>query len=198
MSEPPSNRPSSPARSEPPSARALLTAEEYACLPDEDGYRDELSRGRLVREPQPQAPHGRVQLNVGAELRLFVKQHGLGYVTVESGYILERNPDTVRGPDVAFVARERYGETLPERWPEFGPDLAVEVLSPSDRVSRMAEKVAQYFGAGTRLVWVIDPEERTATVFRSPIAVRVLGESDELDGEDVLPGFRIRVADVLD
>ena len=129
-----------------PSTDRLLIAEEYACLPDDDGYRDELSRGRLVREPQPQARPGRVQLSTGAELRRFVKQHGLGYVTVESGYILERGPDTVRGPDVAFVSRDRYSEDLPRGWPEFGPDLVVEILSPSDRLSRMAVKVAQDLG----------------------------------------------------
>lgn len=179
-------------------SEALLTAEEYALLEDDDLYRDELVRGHVVREPRPQSRHGRVQLNIAAELHAFVKQHDLGFVTMESGFILERQPDTVRGPDVAFVSRDRYGERLPDHWPEYGPDLVVEVLSPSDRLSRVAAKVAQYLAAGTRLVWVIDPDDRTAIVYRSVRDIGLLRETDELDGEDVLPGFRCALNEVLD
>jgi len=175
-----------------------MTLEEYARLPDDDFYRDELSRGRLVREPGPGQEHGRVQAMLGGLLARYAREHGLGYVVSESGFILERHPDTVRGPDVAFVARGRYGDTPPRRWAEFAPDLAVEILSPSDRPARMAEKVAQYFGAGTRTVWLIDPEERIAVVHASPTAVRVLREGEELDGGEVIPGFRCRLADLFD
>lgn len=177
---------------------ALMTAEEFERLASGDGYRDELSRGRLIREPNPGAVHGRVQLRLGGRLERHVAEHELGYVTAESGYILERHPDTVRGPDLAFVSRERYGDALPSRWPEFAPDLVVEILSPSDRFSGVAEKVAQYVGAGTRLAWVIDPAERTAVVHRRTGDVRVLTEAEALDGEDVLPGFRCALAEILD
>ncbi len=175
-----------------------MTLEEYERLPTDDGWKDELSRGRLVREPGPGQQHGRVQVNLATILNRFVREHGLGYVVAESGFVLERHPDTVRGADVAFVARERYGDKPPKKWAEFAPDLAVEVLSPSDRPSRMAEKLAQYFGSGARMVWLIDPEDRTAVVYRSLSDIAILSEGDELDGGDVLPGFRCFLADVLD
>ncbi len=179
-------------------ADRLLTAEEYARLPDDDRYRDELVRGRVVREPRPCWGHLTVQSRLHARLARFVEEHALGFAGVEGGFLLERNPDSVRGPDVLFVGRERLGETDPERWPEFGPDLAVEILSPSNRPGKMAEKLAQYFAAGTRLAWVIDPRKRTARVYRPGRETRVLNEQDDLDGEDVVPGFRCRLADVLE
>ncbi len=186
------------ARSQPPDPDRLLTAEEYARLPETPGYRDELVRGRVVREPSPGWPHGRAQSRLFARLNAYVEEHALGYAIVETGYIVERGPDTVRGPDVSFVSRERLGDTPPEVYAELGPDLAVEVLSPSNRPREMADKLAQYFAAGTRLAWVIDPTRRTAKVYRPGRPVRVLHEQDELEGEDVLPGFRCRVADVLE
>jgi len=174
------------------------TAEEYGRLPDYPDGRDELVRGRRVHEPFPRPMHGHLQARIGGLLDGFVRAHGLGYVAVETGFVLERGPDTVRGPDVAFVSRARYGDTLPEHWPEFGPDLAVEVRSPSDRPGRLAEKIAQYFAAGTRLVWVIDPRERAAMVYRGPKAARMLGAEGELEGEDVIPGFRCPIRELFD
>jgi Uma2 family endonuclease len=179
-------------------SEGLMTLEEYERLPSDDGWKDELSRGRLVREPGPGHEHGRVQVNLATFLNRFVREHALGYIVAESGFVLERHPDTVRGPDVAFVSRERYGDMPPRQWAEFAPDLAVEVLSPSDRPSRMAEKVAQYFGAGTRLVWLIDPEDRTAVVYRTLADIRLLTEDEDLDGGDVLPGFSCRLAELFD
>ncbi len=175
-----------------------MTLEEYERLPTDDRWKDELSRGRLVREPGPGHQHGRVQVHLASLLDRFVRERSLGYIVAESGFVLERHPDTVRGPDVAFVARERYGEQPPKKWAEFAPDLAVEVLSPSDRPSRMTEKVAQYFGAGTRLVWLIDPEDRTAIVYTSLADIRLLTEDDTLDGGAVLPGFSCLLADLFD
>ncbi len=187
------------ARTRPPDPDRLLTAEEFAQLPEEDGfYRYELVRGRVVREPGPGWPHGRLASRLHVRLATFVEERGLGYIVLETGYIVERGPDTVRGPDVSFVSRARLGDKHPEVYPELGPDLAVEVLSPSNRPREMAEKLAQYFSAGTRLAWVIDPKRRTAKVYRPGRDVRVLHEQDELDGEDVVPGFRCRLADVLE
>ncbi len=186
------------ARTQPPDPDRLLTAEEYARLPETPGYRDELVRGRVVREPSPGWPHSRVQSELHQRLANFVGEHRLGYAGVEAGFKVEHNPDTVRGPDVYFVSRQRLGPEEPELYPEVGPDLAVEVLSPSNRPGEMAEKLAHYFAAGTRLAWVIDPKRRTAKIYRPGRAVRVLHEQDELDGEDVLPGFRCRLADVLE
>ncbi len=176
----------------------LLTAEEYARLPEDDRYRDELVRGRVVREPSPGWPHGRVQSRLFARLNAFVDARQLGYAGVETGFIVERGPDTVRGPDVYFVSRERLGDAHPDPYPEFGPDLAVEVLSPSNRRAETAEKLRHYFAAGTSLAWVIDPRKRTARVHRPDGTMRLLRAADELQGEDVLPGFRCRLADVLE
>ncbi len=186
------------ARVQPPDPDRLLTAEEYARLPETPGYRDELVRGRVVREPTPGWPHGRVQSQLYLRLGNFVEEHDLGYAGVETGFIVERGPDTVRGPDLWYVSRERLGDEQPEVYAELGPDLAVEVLSPSNRPREMAEKLAQYFAAGTRLAWVIDPRKRTAAVDRPGWEIRVLHEQDELEGEDVVPGFRCRLADVLE
>ncbi len=179
-------------------SEVLMTLEEYERLPVDDGWKDELSRGRLVREPRPGIQHGRTQLRLGTLLEQFVHARRLGFVVAESGFILERDPDTIRGPDVAFVLREQYGDTPPRKWAEFAPDLAVEILSPTDRPSRMVEKVAQYFGAGTRLVWLIDPEDRTAIVYTSLADIRLLTEDDTLDGGAVLPGFSCLLADLFD
>lgn len=175
-----------------------MTLEDYARLPDDDYYVDEVSRGLLVREPRPGYEHGRVQFRLASLLTAFVHEHGLGQVVGESGFILQRDPLTLRGPDVAFVPRARQGEAPQKGWAEFAPDLAVEVLSPSDRPSRMAEKVAQYFAAGTRTVWLIDPDDRTAVVYASPADVQVLREGDDLEGGDVVPGFHCALADLFD
>ncbi len=179
-------------------AERPITLEEYAQLPDDDLYIDEVSRGLLVREPRPGNEHGRIQVLLGGLLAVHVREHGLGQVVAESGFILERDPLTLRGADVAFVARSRYGDAPPKGWAEFPPDLAVEILSPSDRPARMAEKVAQYFAAGTRMVWLIDPKKRIARVHVSPTDVRVLSEDEELDGGDLVPGFHVRLGDLFD
>ncbi len=176
-----------------------MTLEEYARLPEDDLYIDEVSRGRLVREPRPAYEHGRIQSRLAILLGLYVYEHELGHVVTGSGFILARDPLTLRGSDIAFVSRFRYREGPPPKvWAEFAPDLAVEVLSPSDGRGRMAEKIAQYFAAGTRLVWLIDPKKRIAKVHTSPTEVRVLREGEALDGGDVVPGFRCPLADLFD
>ncbi len=181
----------------PPSDR-LYTAEEYARLPEYLGGRDELVRGRVVREPFPRPIHAQVQARLCELLGAHVRRKRLGFVGGETGFKLERDPDTVRGPDAAFLSRARFGVTLPEHWPECGPDLAVEIRSPSERRRRLAEKIALYFAAGTRLVWVIDPKKRTAVVYHSPDDARVLRAGDELEGEDVVPGFRVSLRELFD
>jgi Uma2 family endonuclease len=122
---------------------------------------------------------------------MFVLRYGLGRVTGEQGgFRLQRNPDVVRAPDVAFVQLSRVVDTG-RGYFEGGPDLAVEVLSPSDRYSAVSRKVAQYLAAGTRLVWVVDPFNRTVAVYRANGEVIELPEDGVLDGEDIVPGFRL-------
>ena len=174
------------------------TAEEYARLPDCPDGRDELVRGHRIREPFPRPIHAHLQFALGGMLHRHASEFRLGFVLGPTGFVLERNPDSVRGPDIAFVSRARAGDAIPDHWPEFGPDLAVEIRSPSERRGRLAEKIAQYFAAGTRLVWVIEPKERTAVVYHAPDDARVLRPGDELEGEDVVPGFRCRLQDLFE
>jgi Uma2 family endonuclease len=175
----------------PDTADRLLTAAEFAELPEEGPYRLELVRGRVVRSPRPGALHGRLVLRLGRLLDEFVEAGGHGVVVVESGALLERDPDTVRGPDVAFYSRERIPENAYAMTFWGPPDLAVEITSPGNRVSEIQEKVKAYLDAGVRMVWVIDPHSRTATVYRAGGEARLLGAEDSLDGGAVLPGFRL-------
>jgi Uma2 family endonuclease len=172
----------------------LMTAEEFFELDIPDG-KAELVRGRLVRMSFPNVRHAVVSLKIGARLLGFVEAHGLGHVFVETGCITARNPDTVRGPDVAFVSFERLaGQDLPETWWQFAPDLVVEVISPGERPKQIREKVQDWFAGGARRVWLFYPRTRNVYVLRSPTDVQILGPDDTLSGDDVLPGFSCPVA----
>lgn len=169
-----------------------LTLEEYAALPDEDGFRDELSRGLLVRKPQPGYVHGHVAAAVYDLLRT---QQGKTLTT--TGFLLSRDPPTVRGPDVAFLLPEHIPSELPRLWLEGAPDLAVEVLSPSNRPRDTDAKLRDYFDAGTPLVWVLDPRRHTVRVHDRTGDSRLLTEGDVLTGAPVLPDLRVRVGDLF-
>jgi Uma2 family endonuclease len=150
-----------------------------------------------VSEP-PGWGHGEVSVIIGARLLAYVEPRRLGSVTGEAGYVLARGPDTVRGPDVTFVsAHRRPAREVAHRYYEGAPDLAVEVLSPDDRASEVAEKVDEYFGAGARLVWVVNPKTRSATVHTPDGIARLLRETDTIDGGDVIPGFTCPVAELF-
>jgi Uma2 family endonuclease len=139
--------------------------------------------------------HGRLALKLGARLDEHVTRLGLGTVLVGAGYLLERGPDTVRGPDVSFVGTTRLPpDRIPEQFIAGPPDLAVEILSPGDRWAEVEQKVADYLAAGARRVWLIDPRERRVTVRYADRPSRVLTDSDVLEGEDVVPGFAIELA----
>lgn len=174
----------------------LLTAEDLERLDIPDKH-TELVRGHLVVSEPPGFRHGDIVMALSARLYAFVKAGELGRVLAESGFILVREPDTVRGPDIAFVQRERVPDPIPVGLAPFAPDLAVEVLSPSDRPGKVLEKVADYLTAGTRLVWVVDADKRQARVYRSDGTISVIGESESLSGEDVLPGFTCPLSDLF-
>lgn len=176
----------------------LLTAEEYACEDPDDRW-TELVAGDVVREPGPGAEHGVVQVTLAYHLRRFIDDHPLGRILTESGYVLERGPDTVRGPDVSFVAETRWA-SMPDRRKYFegGPDLAVEVASPDDSRRLLAEKARSYLAAGARLVWIVWPESRTVDVHRPGAPPETLSAGDTLDGEDLLPGFALRVSRIFE
>ena len=173
-----------------------VTAEELFAM-SHDGVRRELVRGE-VREMAPTGgEHGCISMDIGADLAVFVRKKKLGRVfAAETGFIIARNPDTVRAPDCAFVRADRLAAGVPRTFLPFAPDLAVETVSPDDRPSRVRDKVDDWIRSGVRLLWVIDPGERTVTVHRPGERPRVLGDGDVIDGEDVLPGFRVAVADL--
>jgi Uma2 family endonuclease len=126
----------------------------------------------------------------------FVFQRGKGYLTTnDSGVILERDPDTVRGPDVALYEDAQTFAELHPKYGEVPPVLAVEILSPNDRADRVTRKIMDYLRSSVRLVWLIDPEARTVTVYQPDSGPRLVEESEELDGGEALPDFRCRVAD---
>ena len=170
---------------------ALITAEELFDLPADD-YKYELVAGELIRMAPTGGEHGVLTVRIGRILDEYVEAHDLGICSgAETGFILRRAPDIVRAPDAAFIAKARIPETgIPKTYWPFAPDLAVEVTSPSDRFSAVQTKIAEYFSAGTRLVWVIEPATRIVYTYRSAHDVQALGEDDELSGADVLPGFR--------
>lgn len=181
-----------------PPGSQLLTVKEFMALPEPpDGSLQELVRGRVVIMPSPKGRHGFVCLAIGTELRNFVRPRALGFVASnDSGTILERNPDTVRGPDVAFYSIRRVPE-LPDGYFEVPPDIAVEVLSPDDLTSKVQSKVKQYLRAGVPIVWVVDPEEQTVAIYTPNLPVRFLDVNDQLDGGDVLPGFQCPVINLF-
>ncbi len=115
----------------------------------------------------------------------------------DTGFKIASDPDTVRAPDVAFVGRARAGLIAKRGYAELAPDLLAEILSPDDRPAEVLAKVADWLAAGTKLVWVVDPERSEVRVYRSDGSLSVLREHDSLDGEDVLPGFTCPLSDVL-
>src|SRR5262249_30249621 len=155
-----------------------------AQLPDPpDGSRQELVRGVVVTMPPPGGRHGACCLKVGRRVGNFVEDSRLGTVTCnDAGFISERDPDTVRGPHISYWGRERLPE-VPEGYIPIPPDLAVEVVSPGDHYSRVQNKVRHYLERGVALVWIVDPEDRSVTVYRTQQQGKILGENDTLTGE---------------
>ena len=175
----------------------VMTAEELAALPD-DGWFYELDSGRLVRMAPASSRSGVVTSRAHRRISAFVEDNDLGICgSAELGYVLARNPDRVRVPDISFVRAERIPATgIPNAFWPGPPDLAVEVRSPTDRLTEVLRKIADNLKAGKRLVWLIEPYPRRATVYRPDGSVTVVGEDGVLDGEDVLPGFQLRLAEV--
>jgi Uma2 family endonuclease len=160
----------------------------------------ELSEGDLVIMTPAKMQHGVTAMELGWWVQAFVREHRLGYVTAaETGYILFKNPngrDTVRAPDVGFIAAGRLPEGIPDSYVPFAPDLAIEVVSPNDTADEVQKKVLEYLRYGTRMVWVAYPETRAVMVY-TPTSVHLVDEHGTLDGGDVLPGFTLEVSKVF-
>lgn len=158
----------------------------------------ELVRGRLIVREPPGTHHGAIAANLAYYLSDFVRLHGSGAIFAQdTGFKIASDPDSVRAPDVAFVARDRIGLIRPRGYAELAPDLLAEVLSPDDRPAEVLATVADWLSAGTRLVWVVDPERREALVYRQDGSLSILGSDDAFAGEDVLPGFACPLKDIL-
>ena len=162
----------------------------------EDGFRYALIRGVLYRMSPSMARHGRIGSAIDWHLRGFVAARGLGAVYNQSGFILERDPDVLLEPDLAFVQASRVPADE-DAYPPLAPELVVEVTSPSQTGPSIEEKVALYLAAGVRLIWAVDPAKRTVHVRRADGTDLLLGERDTLLGEDVLSGFQLVVAELI-
>lgn len=176
----------------------LMTADELFELPD-DGFRYELVRGELKRMAPAGSEHGASTMNLGAPLKVHVDEHNLGIVfAAETGFVLEENPDLVRAPDVSFVRRERVPESgIPKGYWKGAPDLAVEVVSPNDRLYEVDEKVDDYLAAETLAVCIVYPKRRTVTVHRPHREPQISNINDTLDLSDVVTGFMLPVSKIF-
>lgn len=176
----------------------LLTAEDLLRLHSK-GVRGELTRGVLCRTMPTGVEHGKIVMTLGRLLGNFIAAGGLGtLIGSDAGVLLERDPDTVREPDVAFISAEQmpldarvttYSETIPE--------LVVEIVSPSDDPDNVFNKARMWLSFGVRVVWVVHPETRNVDVHRPGHTVESILEDGDLDGHDVLPGFTCSVAAIF-
>ncbi len=175
-----------------------MTAEEFGSWVQRPENRNrwfELVRGEVIELPPPMEVHGRVCTNVAFVLETYVRQRRKGYVTTnDAGVILERGPDTFRGPDVALYEDAQRFTDLHPKYGEVPPRLAVEVLSPSDPAKQVNRKITDYLKAGIDLVWLIDPEDRSVTVYCRDCGPVRVEEAGELTAADILPGLRCPVA----
>jgi Uma2 family endonuclease len=173
------------------------TIEEFLALPD-DGNRYELVDGELIQMAGAREEHSRISNLIGFHITGFVLANKLGTVyNSEARYAIVPDSDTVRLPDASFVSVDRV--TRGVRTMQFAPDLAVEVLSDSNTYGEIERKVKEYLGSGGSLVWVINVDEKEVYIYRAGSLNRqTLTENDELDGEQVLPGFKLSVAKLFE
>jgi Uma2 family endonuclease len=177
------------------STKALVTAQQLYEMGSDARF--ELVRGELVPMSPVGGDHGDIVFLLGSWLVPFVRQHKLGRCGTERGFILAHDPDLVRAPDAYFVSRERERPAKGRGFYDGAPDLAVEVLSPSDKAIDVQAKVHEYLTAGTRLVWVIDPQSEAVTAYHPSGDARLYSGDQDVSGEDVLPGFSFRCRDLF-
>ena len=179
------------------SEQKIWTDEAFMALP-EDGHRYELVHGELVDVGNSGMEHGYIASNLIIFLGGLVRSQKLG-VICDSSTAFTMQTGNKRSPDVSFIAKERLQgvKRLPKGYFQGSPDLAVEILSPSNTVEEIHDKIVEFFENGTRLVWVIHPDERYVLVYHSPSPDRLLRLTDSLDGEDVVPGFSLAVAELF-
>lgn len=180
--------------------KTIVTAAQLLGLPRGMGERYELIAGELVSMPPTGGQHGVSSAAVAHLLRAYVLSNGLSGIVfgAETGFWLHRSPDTVRAPDAAYLPASRFPDgEVPAGFIEGAPELVVEVVSPGDTASEVQAKTEAWLEAGAGLVWVLYPQTRSVTVFKSRSEIRVLSAADTLTGEPVLPGFSVAVADLF-
>jgi Uma2 family endonuclease len=169
--------------------------------PENDAKRFELSEGVLIEMSPASLKHGTLALKLGRIVGDFVDENDLGITTAaETGFILFKNPngkDTVRAPDVGFVAKVRVPDELTDGYAPFAPDIAIEVVSPNDDAVDLEQKISEYLKYGTQMVWVFYPKLKRVVV-HTPKGSYPIDEDGTLDGGDVLPGFKLRLKDIFD
>jgi Uma2 family endonuclease len=180
-------------------ASKLMTADEFydwVHRPENENRCFELERGEVIEMPPPSKPHGFACANASRILGIFAYQRKRGYpCTNDAGLIVEEGPDTVRGPDISFYEDDQNLDTMDRKYALQPPRLVVEVLTPNDKQSKTNVRISQYLKRGVPLVWLVDPELRIVTVYRSGKDLYTRDNGEELTGEDVLPDFRCRVAE---
>ncbi|MGH2460351.1 MAG: Uma2 family endonuclease [Chloroflexota bacterium] len=178
----------------------LMSAEDLLCFTGDPAKRYELADGEVIEMSPPGGEHGKVTMGAGALVFGFARQRQLGTVyAAETGFLIQRSPDRVRAPDVAFVARDRLPEGhSPPGYVPLAPDFVVEVVSPNDSALDVQARVDEWLKAGTQIAWTVYPGIRTVLVFRGLGQIeRKSADDDELDAEPVLPGFRCKVRDLF-
>ena len=174
-----------------------MTSEELERL-DIPGKVTELIRGHLIVREPPGTRHGIIAANLCIILGSFVRRERFGAVSAQdTGFKIESDPDTVRAPDVAYISNAQLGAVTRRGYAPVAPDLAAEVLSPDDRAGEVLTKVGAWLSAGTKLVWVVDPDREEVRVYRPDGSLTVVSVDGSIDGEDVLPGFACSVREVL-
>lgn len=173
----------------------LLTIEDYLAQPD-DGRRTELVRGQIVEMNLPRPKHGKICQNIAARMFLHADEHHLGHVVSnDAAIITSRDPDTMRGADVAFYSFRRVpAGPMPDGYLDVVPEVAIEVRSPDDRWPALLAKVAEYLNAGVEVVVVLDPDSRTARTYRPNGDIEMLGDKQTLRLPEFSPLFTVAVA----
>ena len=178
--------------------KTLMTADEFHDFCGRNDGRYELVDGKVVEVAPANEEHGAVALNIGTGFNIYARQHGVGRATVETGHVLRRGPDTVRGPDVTFfLAGKDEWESLSNRFSSVAPDIAVEVFSPSNTHAEMRRKVAEYLAAGSQRVWVAYPASRSVSVHRADGTTITYSGDDVITDEELLPGFSLPLSDIF-
>ena len=179
--------------------KTLMTADEFFDFCCRNDGRYELVQGEVIELPPANDEHGEISINIGTAFNNYSRQSGVGRTRAETGYRLEQEPDTVRGPDISFVLLPRgQGVPLTRRFVLGAPDIAVEVVSPSNTASQIRRKVAEYLAAGSQRVWVVYPAARSVAVHRADGTTITYTGDDVITDEELLPGFVLPLSEIFD